>query len=67
MSVELALLSVRDAARLLGVSERHLVNLTAPRGPLPSVRLGTRRLYSKSELAEFIRKETERSRESVAG
>jgi len=30
----------REAARLLSISERTLWSLTAPRGPIPALRLG---------------------------
>ncbi|NLF06356.1 MAG: helix-turn-helix domain-containing protein [Pirellulaceae bacterium] len=48
------LLSVREAARALSISEKSLYNRTAPRGPLRSIRLGHRRLYSVDELRRWI-------------
>lgn len=35
----------RDAARMLGIGERTLWTLTAPRGPIPCVRVGVCVLY----------------------
>jgi len=48
------LLGVRDAAKALSVCERTLFSLTAPRGPIPAVRLGTRVLYSVVSLQSWI-------------
>ena len=45
----------REAARLIGVSERTLWNYAAPNGPLPCVRLGRRRLYAIDDLKRFLR------------
>src|SRR5688500_11691820 len=44
------LVPARIAARLLSISERHLWSVSAPRGPLRTVRLGTRVLYDRSDL-----------------
>ncbi len=49
------LLTARDAARLLAISERSLWALTAPRGPLPAVRFGRSIRYSLAALQEFVR------------
>lgn len=55
------LVDAKEAAELLSVGSRTLWTMTAPRGPLPSVRLGRAVRYSVSSLAEFIRKsETKR-------
>lgn len=51
------LLSVRDAARLLGVSPRHLHTLTH-RGEVPHVRLGHRVLYPVARLMAYIEAQT---------
>ncbi len=48
------LLSARDAAKALSISERTLWGLTAPRGPIPCVRLGGRVLYSPESLRRWI-------------
>ncbi len=52
------LLSAREAARALSVSERTLWSLTAPRGPIPSIRLMSRVLYPINRLREFIDAQT---------
>ncbi len=48
------LLTAREAARALSISARSLWALTAPRGPIPSVRLGSRVLYDPRALRRFI-------------
>jgi hypothetical protein len=48
------LVPARDAARLISVSERTLYSLTAPRGPIVPVRVGTRVLYSPETLRAWI-------------
>ena len=48
------LLSVKDAAKALGISQRTLWGISAPRGPLPVVRIGTRILYDPDDLARFV-------------
>ena len=49
------LLSSREACyRLGGISQRHLWNLTQPRGPLRCVRLGRRVFYRLSDLEQFL-------------
>jgi hypothetical protein len=47
------LLKPREAAELLGISERTLWGITAPRGDLPCVRVGLD--GSKREAARFVR------------
>ena len=48
------LLRSRDAARILGIGQRLLWSMTAPRGPIPCVRLGRRVLYPLVELEALI-------------
>jgi excisionase family DNA binding protein len=48
------LLPIREAARILSVSERTLYAMTAPRGPIRPVRIGTRVLYSRETLRQWI-------------
>ncbi len=55
------LLTVREAARALSVSPRTLWAITAPRGPIRSVRLRGRVLYSPEELRLWITKQQEAS------
>jgi hypothetical protein len=53
------LLSARDAARALSISERTLWGLTAPRGPILVVRLRGRVLYSPEALRRWISEQQE--------
>lgn len=48
------LLSVRDAASALAVSERSLWQYTRPRGSIPSVKIGGRVLYDPRDLTAWI-------------
>jgi hypothetical protein len=48
------LIPIRDAARALSISQRTLWGLTAPRGPIPCVRLGGRVLYAPEALRRVI-------------
>ncbi|HYT87896.1 MAG TPA: helix-turn-helix domain-containing protein [Gemmataceae bacterium] len=48
------LLAPRAAAAALSVSERTLWGLSAPRGPIPVVRLGRSVRYDLRDLEEFI-------------
>lgn len=52
------LLSLREAAKRLGVSERHLWGLTAPRGPVPCVRFGGRVMYRPEDLRDYLARAT---------
>ena len=56
------LVSARDAAETLSISERTLWGLTAPRGPIPCVRLGGRVLYSPEALRKWIAEQQEAAR-----
>jgi len=53
----------RDAARVLGVSPRLLWDLSAPRGPIPCVRLGSGKrktvVYSIAELQAWLKRHSE--------
>jgi excisionase family DNA binding protein len=49
------LLSTREAAKLLGISDRSLWNLTAPRGPVPAIRFGGIVRYSPDDLRAWIK------------
>lgn len=57
------LLSTRDAAAFLSVSGRTLWTLTAPRGPIPSVRLGRSVRYSVESLQAWARSAEQKPRE----
>ena len=52
-SIALAL-RPREAAKALGISERMLWSLTAPRGAIPAVRIGTCVLYPVSGLQAWL-------------
>jgi len=61
------LLSVREAAAQLGgISVRHLARLTAPKGPLPCVRLGKRVFYRLEDLEKFTRQAAEQAAQNQA-
>jgi hypothetical protein len=57
--VEPLALRVNEAARALNISVRHLWSLTAPRGPIPCVRLGRGRrktvIYILDDLKNWLR------------
>lgn len=55
----LILLRPREAAEMLGVSERTVWNLTAPRGPIPCVRIGRSVRYSQSSLRAWVEQQQE--------
>ena len=48
------LLSAREAAAALGICEKSLWNFSQPRGPIPSVKIGSRVLYSPGDLRKAI-------------
>ena len=48
------LLTGREAATALSVSERTLWSLTSPRGPIPCLRLGRSVRYSLADLRAWI-------------
>jgi predicted DNA-binding transcriptional regulator AlpA len=49
------LLRAKDAARALAISEKTLWTLSAPRGPIPTVRIGERSIrYSVAALQRWI-------------
>lgn len=47
-------LKFKEAAKLLGISVRHLSNLVK-RGEVPSVKLGRRRVFYRDVLNEWLR------------
>ena len=47
-------LRTREAAKALGISERMLWSLTAPRGTIPAVRIGTCVLYPVTGLQAWL-------------
>lgn len=48
------LLSAREAAKALSISEKSLWLYSSPRGPIPVVRLGSRVLYDPRDLRAWI-------------
>jgi hypothetical protein len=58
MEIESLALRPREAAKALGISERKLWALTAPRGPIPCVRSGMGKrqmvLYPVTELRAYL-------------
>ncbi len=56
---EKLLLTPREAAETLSVCEKSLWSLTAPRGPIKSVRLGRSVRYSVDALREFISQQSQ--------
>jgi excisionase family DNA binding protein len=61
------LLSAREAAKVLSVSERTLWSWTSPRGTIPTVRLGHRVLYSILALEQWIAAQAAGSQAAQAG
>ena len=59
--VESLLVNVRIAAKMLNISERTLRTITKS-GELPVVRIASRVLYSREDLAEFIRERSQMSK-----
>lgn len=51
----------KEAARALGIGERLLWDLTAPRGPIPVARVGAARLYRVADLDAWLAREAARS------
>jgi len=65
------LINSRDAAKALSISEKTLWSLTAPRGPVPAIRIGERSVrYSvvalEQWIAEQIRAETKADEPTLA-
>jgi len=62
-SVEPLALRPREAAKALGISARTLWALTAPRGPIPCLRIGHGRrhtvLYPVTELQAWLSRQAE--------
>lgn len=61
--VESLALRPRDAAKALGISARTLWSLTAPRGPIPCLRIGHGKrqtvLYPVADLQAWLTREAE--------
>lgn len=55
MPISPLLIPAKDVAKkVLSVSEKTLWSWTAPRGPIPCVRIGRRVLYHIADLERFI-------------
>ena len=54
--LESKLLTAREAAAFLRLSERTVWEITGPRGDLPAVRIGRSVRYSKTDLTDFIKR-----------
>ncbi len=54
------LLTPREVARTLAISERKLWSLSAPRGPIPVVRCGRAVRYSLDSLRRFVEDQEEK-------
>lgn len=48
------LLTVKEAAAALGISERLLWSMSAPRGPIPAVKIGRSVRYPLEALKAFV-------------
>lgn len=48
------LMTIREAADLLNVSERTVWNLTNPRGDIPCVRIGSALRYEQGSLRQWL-------------
>lgn len=66
-SVDSLALRPREAAKALSISERTLWGLTAPRGPIPCLRIGRGQrknvLYPVAELQAWMRRQAEAENE----
>jgi excisionase family DNA binding protein len=51
---EKLLYSARETAAMLGLSQKTVWSISTPRGTLPVVRVGSRTLYSKTDLEAWI-------------
>jgi hypothetical protein len=51
----------KTAARMLSIGARKLWSLSAPRGPIPCAKVGTRVLYRVSDLDEWLRTESRKA------
>ena len=51
---QMRLLSVKETAKILGVSERTLWSITTPRGTLACCKIGNRVMYSPKAIERFI-------------
>jgi len=59
------LLSVVETARALNLSRKTLWQITAPRGDLPCIKIGTRVLYSPADIMAWIERQKLQSQEAT--
>ena len=59
------LLSVAETARALNLSRKKLWQITAPRGDLPCIKIGTRVLYSPADIMAWIERQKLQSQEAT--
>jgi len=59
LSVEPLTVNIRTAAKMLGICERTIRNLTKS-GELPVIRIASRVLYRREDLIEFVQKRSQR-------
>jgi len=48
------LLTRDEVAAMLGVTVRHLIRMTAPKGPLPCIKIGRRLMFDPLDVAAYI-------------
>jgi len=61
-----AVLTVREAAQYLRISERSLWALSTPRGVIPALRYGRAVRYRRVDLQEWLAEQAEAARQSGA-
>ena len=66
VSTPKVLLSPRETAEAMGISERKLWSITFPRGSLRPVRIGTRCLYSPASIQKFISEQEAQSAQEAS-
>jgi predicted DNA-binding transcriptional regulator AlpA len=59
------LMNVREVAEVSGLCEKSIWNVTAPRGDLPCVKMGTRVLYRPEDVAAWIESRVIRSTDAA--
>ena len=52
--LERKLLTAREAAAFLQLSERTIWEISGPRGDLPAIRIGRSVRYSQTDLADYV-------------
>lgn len=55
------LMSIREAASLLSISERSLWNHTSPRGDIPCIRIGSTLRYESNSLQDWLNRQLRRN------